>query len=86
MSHFLLTWLLLPVIKRSGPGARIVNVSCDQHKKVKVNDQIICNRIHKRNIGYFSSLLRVHYFQFEPDNLFKEPIKYKKKFTYARYN
>ena len=36
ISHFLLTWLLLPVIKRAGPGARIVNVSCPHHRDVQV--------------------------------------------------
>jgi len=56
VSHFLLTWLLLPVIKRAAPGARIVNVSCGQHRDVK----------------------------FDPDNLFREPVKYKRKYTYAR--
>lgn len=56
LAHFLLTWLLLPVIKRASPGARIINVSCRQHKKA----------------------------MFDPDNLFSEPIKYKKRFAYAR--
>lgn len=56
ISHFLLTWLLLPVIKRAGSGARIVNVTCSQHKNAS----------------------------FDPDNLFVEPIKYKKKSAYAR--
>lgn len=56
ISHFLLTWLLLPVIKRTGPGSRIVNVSCSHHKR-----------------GHF-----------DPDNLFSEPIKYRKRAAYAR--
>ena len=37
ISHFLLTWLLLPVIKRTGPGSRIVNVSCSHHKRGHVS-------------------------------------------------
>ena len=36
LSHFLLTWLMLPVIKRVGEGARIINVSCSQHRSVRV--------------------------------------------------
>ena len=43
ISHFLLTWLLLPVIKRAGSGARIVNVTCSQHKHVVVNRQLTIN-------------------------------------------
>ena len=39
VSHWLLTWLLLPVIKRAGPGARIVNVSCPHHRDVQVTRQ-----------------------------------------------
>ena len=41
IAHFLLTWLLLPVIKRAAPGARIINVSCRQHKKAMVVDDKI---------------------------------------------
>ena len=36
LAPFLLTHLLLPLIKRSESGARIVNVSCSQHRKVNV--------------------------------------------------
>ena len=36
LSPFLLTWLLLPLMKRAGEGARIVNVSCGQHRNAKV--------------------------------------------------
>ena len=39
ISPFLLTWLLLPVIKRAGPGARIVNVSCPHHRDVQVTPE-----------------------------------------------
>ena len=34
--HFLLTNLLLPLIKKASPGARIVNVSSLAHKKAKI--------------------------------------------------
>ena len=40
ISPYLLTWLLLPVIKRAGPGARIVNVSCPHHRDVQVRSEI----------------------------------------------
>ena len=56
LSHFLLTWLLLPVIKRVGEGARIVNVSCSQHRKATVGHHINPREI-KRFI--FSSLIPI---------------------------
>ena len=73
LSHFLLTWLLLPVIKRVGEGARIVNVSCSQHRNVRVGQAHSEDRDNN-----------VLLFKFDPDNLFSEPEKYKAKFAYGR--
>ena len=39
LSHFLLTLLLLPVIKRGAATARIVNVSCSRHKEAQVDSK-----------------------------------------------
>ena len=36
LAHFLLTWLLLPLMKRAAGGARIINVSCFEHRSVQV--------------------------------------------------
>ena len=73
LAPFLLTHLLLPLIKRSESGARIVNVSCSQHRKVNVKCYFV--------IVFFQSNFIL---KFEPDNLFKDPIRYKKKYAYSR--
>ena len=74
LAPFLLTHLLLPLIKRSESGARIVNVSCSQHRKVNV--KIL---FYNRNFLKSNFILK-----FEPENLFKDPIRYKKKYAYSR--
>ena len=53
LSHWLLTWLLLPVIKRSESGARIVNVSCGQHRKTRVSISSLQSKNNHLNISYF---------------------------------
>ena len=73
LAPFLLTHLLLPLIKRSESGARIVNVSCSQHRKVNVKCYFV--------IVFFKSNFIL---KFEPENLFKDPIRYKKKYAYSR--
>ena len=76
LAHFLLTWLLLPLMKKAAGGARIINVSCCEHRTVQVVFK------HNNNNNNTTSF----FFKFDPDNLFTEPIKYKKKFAYARYS
>ncbi|XP_023336097.1 retinol dehydrogenase 13 [Eurytemora carolleeae] len=37
LSQYLMTFLLLPVIKHSAPGSRIINVSCHSHREATLN-------------------------------------------------
>ena len=35
--HFLLTNLLLPVLRKGGPDARIINISSNLHEQAQIN-------------------------------------------------
>lgn len=37
ISQYLMTFLLLPVIKHSAPGSRIINISCYSHRKASLD-------------------------------------------------
>ena len=49
LAHFLLTWLLLPLMKRASGGARIINVSCHEHRTV----QVVSNNNNNNNNNMF---------------------------------